>query len=110
MQAGRHDAGIGVEKNVALERRLAGEHGPDDGRRHAFDAGIEVEPQPPRSSLPGDAHVALGPDIGACGEVELGVEIIERSFAREDELGRRQAGKVGEMGEDAARGLLGIRC
>ncbi len=64
--------------------------------------------QPPRGALPGDDDVALGPDVRAGGEVELGVEIVERPRALEGELRRRQAGKVGEMGEDAARGLLGI--
>ena len=73
-----------------------------------FEPGIEVEREFPSSALARDDDVAPRPDVRPGGEVELGVEIVERAGAVEGELHRRQAREVGEMGEHAARGLIGI--
>ena len=73
-----------------------------------FEPGIEVERELPPGALARDDDVAARPDVRARREVELGVEIVERAGAVEGEPHRRQAGEIDEMGEDSARGLVGI--
>ena len=58
--------------------------------------------------MPRDDDVASRPDVRARGEIEFGVEIVERACAVEGKPDRREAREIGEMGEDAARGLVGI--
>ena len=92
MQSGRRDGGIVVEEEIALERRLSREHGADDWGRHPFDARIEVDDEPPSSTLPRDDDVAARPDVRPCREIELGVEIVEHAGAVEGELHRAGPG------------------
>ena len=108
MQAGRGDGGIVAEHKIALEGRLAREDRADYRRRHLLELGIEIEGQLPRRPLPRDDDVASRPDIRSCGEVELGVEMVERPRPIQGELDRRQARKIDEMGEKSARRLLRI--
>ena len=108
MQPGCGDGGIIVEEDVALERRLAGEDRADDGRCQTFETGIEVDGEFPPGALPRDGNVTLRPRVRARGEIELGVELVERPRAVEGEPDRRQAGQVGEMGENPAGGFLRV--
>ena len=106
VQARRDDGRIVVEVEVALERRLAGEDRTHNRRRHALEPGIEVYGQPPSGVPSRDDDLAIRPDVRAGGEVELRREIVERARAVEGEPGRRQAGKIDQMNEDAASRLV----
>ena len=106
--AGERDARIVVELDVALERRVAGEDRLDDARRKALEARVEIERQLARCALPRNDHLPVRPHIRACVEVELRGEIVQGARAIEGELDRRQAGKIGEMGENTAGGLGGV--
>ena len=109
MQAARQgDARIVVELNVAFECRLAGEDRLDDARRKPLEARVEIERKPPPGALPRNDDLPVRPHVRACGEVELGREIVERACAIKGELDRRQARKVGEMGKNTAGGLGGV--
>ena len=108
VNAGRRDRAVVIEEEIAFERRLAGDDRPKDRGRHAFEARIEVERKLPPGALPRDDDIAPRPDIGAGGEIEPGLEIVERPCAVQGKLDRRQSGQVGEMGEDAARRFVGI--
>ena len=108
VQPGRCDRRIVAKEEIALERRLARKNGADDRERHAFEPGIEVERELPPRALPRHDDIAPRPDLRSGREVKLGVEIVERSCAVEGERDRRQAGKVDEMSEDPAGGLVGI--
>ncbi len=109
MQAAREsNARVVVELDVALERCLAGEDRLHDPGRKAFETRVEIERQTPPRALPRNDHLAVRPHVRACVEVELRREIVERARAIEGELDRRQARKVGEMGENAAGRLGGV--
>src|SRR5271154_4539065 len=107
MQARGRDGGIVVEEKIALQSRLPREDWTDDGGSHPFEAGVEVEGELPPGALPRD-DVAPRPHVGPRGEIEFGVETVERAGAVEGKLHQRQAREIDEMGKDAARGLVGI--
>jgi hypothetical protein len=106
--AGQGDARIVVEPNVALQRRFSREHRPDDARRKSLKARVEIERKPTPRALPGDDDLPVRPHVRAGGEIELRGEIVQRAYAIEGELHRRQAGKIGEMRKEAASRLGGI--
>ena len=108
MQARRRDGGIVVEEKIALECRFPRKDWTDDGGSHPFEAGVEVEGKLPPGALARDDNVASRPNVRARGEIEFGVEIVERAGAVEGKPHRRQAREIDEMGKDAARGLVGI--
>ena len=74
--AGKGDARIVVELNVALERRVTGEDRLDDARRKVLEARVEIERQPARCALPRNDYLPVRPDVRACIEVELCGEIV----------------------------------
>ena len=74
---------IVVELYVAFERRMTGEDWLDDAGRKPLEAQVEIERKPPPGALPLNDHLPVRPHIRACGEVELGREIVQRARAIE---------------------------
>ena len=108
MQAGDVEARILVEDDIALQRRFAGEDRLDNAGRQALEPRFQVQREAPRAILAGESDLSIRPHVGAGGEIELGLEGVERTRPVECEPHRRQAGKLGEMGEEAAGRLGGI--
>ena len=106
--AGQGNARVVVELDVALKRRVAREDRLNDPWRKPLEARIQIERKPPPGALSRNDHLPVRPHVRACAEVELRGEIVQGARAIEGELDRRQAGEIGEMGENTASRLGGV--
>ena len=104
----RLDRAAAAQRGVAGEPRRAGEDRRDDGREQALDPRREVEGQAPVGAGADEARLAVRADLGPGREGEGRAPVVEDALPLQVEAHRRQAGHVGEAGQEAARRLVEV--